>query len=165
MKAMLGPTAFTRAVLIFWGETMSNRFTKLCLAAALCLPLPAAAQDASFQLELNAAETLENDACRLYFLTTNGSASALEQVEYEFAFLFNEDTGVPPAILRVKFGAFPSGKTRLSAIPIDKAACDGISRIVINDTSACTEADSGADTDICMSALNATSRTAIQFGI
>lgn len=149
----------------FLGEKMTNRIFALGLAAALSLPFAASAQDAGFQLDLNAVETLENDSCRLYFLSTNGSDTALDRVEYEFAFLFNPDAGVPPAILRVKFGAFPSGKTRLSAIPIDKAACDNISRIVINDTSACVEAGTGAESDLCIDGLKASSQTAIQFGL
>ena len=108
---------------------MPNRFLTACVAAvaAFSAPIAAQAQDAGFQLELNAVEELANESCRLYFLSANNTETGLDRVEYEFAFLFNQDTGVPPAILRVKFGAFPAGKTRLSAIPIDKAACAGIS--------------------------------------
>ena len=143
---------------------MTNRFSALCLSALLIAPLPAAAQDeAGFTLELNNAAETDGGNCRLTYVAENHSGSALDQTEYQVA-IFDAE-GIVSRLLVLKFGKLVNGKTRVLQFELPGTPCSGISRIVINDNSACIDAETGSETDICMSALSATSRTSIQFGI
>ncbi|MGR3366197.1 MAG: hypothetical protein ACU0CC_08860 [Sagittula sp.] len=147
---------------------MKNRIFALWIAGLAAVPVAAAAQDETpasdlFKLELNAAAETGNGNCRLTYVAENNSGTALDRTEYEVAIFDGE--GVVTRLLVLKFGALIDGKTRVLQFELPGAACSDISRIVINDSSACIDAETGNEADVCMSALSASSRTAIQFGI
>jgi len=144
---------------------MLNRISAICLAATLCLPVQAVAQENTFDIELLDAEQLEANSCRLFFRLRNGSGVALDQAEYQLAFVSKRDSGVTTAILRVPFGAYPEGKSQVRSVTLQNFPCTAMQEIVINDSTACVESGTGTDSDACMSTINASSRTAIQFGI
>lgn len=132
--------------------------------ASLALPGHALAQDAdgTLSLELNDAAETESGNCRLTYVGVNGTDVSLERTEYEVA-IFDAE-GTVDRLLVLKFGALVPGKTRILQFELPQTQCADISRIVINDVSACTEAG-GADSGACMSALSPSSRTPIRFGI
>jgi hypothetical protein len=72
--------------------------------------------------------------------------------------------GVVTRLLALEFGGLIAGKTKVLQFELAGTPCAGLSRIVVNGIVACT-ATGGAASDVCMSGLVASSRTAIQFGL
>lgn len=145
---------------------MIRTITTAVAAVAALAAAPAFAQDAAtpeFGLELNAAADTTSGSCRLTYVASNRSDEALERTAYEVA-VFDAD-GVVTRLLALEFGALVAGKTKILQFDLADTPCASISRIVVNDVAACTPAAGGDDLDLCMSGLNAASRTAIQFGI
>lgn len=149
---------------------MANRcaasfvFTTIVLAASGA-PVVAQAQveTSGFSLELNAAAETDTGSCRLTYVASNHSDTALDRTAYEVAVF--DANGVVNRMLVLEFGALVSGKTKILQFDLADTPCADISRIVVNDVAACTRADDGQPSDVCMSGLAASSRTAIQFGI
>ena len=139
---------------------------RLVLASLILSPLsnPAIAQDASphFTLDLNAAAETDAGACRLTYVASNQSDTALDRVAYEVA-VFDAE-GVVTRLLALEFGGLIAGKTKVLQFELAGTPCVGRSSIVVNGVVACT-ATGGAASDVCMSGLVASSRTAIQFGL
>ncbi|MGH1369541.1 MAG: hypothetical protein ACRBCL_13090 [Maritimibacter sp.] len=138
---------------------------KFAVAAALCLSGTAAfAQESEARLavELNGAAETDAGACRLTFVAANQTGIALDRTAYEIA-LFDAG-GTVTRLLLLEFGALVEGKTKILQFELAETGCATISRLVVNDVAACDEAG-GTATGICLSALEASSRTAIQFGI
>lgn len=135
------------------------------LGLSALMSAPAMAQDAAqqFTLELNAAAETEAGSCRLTYVASNQTNSALDRTAYEVAVF--DDQGVVTRLLVLEFGALIEGKTKILQFDLAGTACSSISRIVVNDVAACTAAGSGEELPVCMSGLAASSRTAIQFGI
>lgn len=134
------------------------------LASLLALS-PAAAQDQSprFALELNAAAETETGSCLLTYVAANQSDIALSATSYDVA-VFDAE-GVVNRLLVLEFGALIAGKTKILQFELAQTPCTAISRLLINDVAACTRADDGSETDLCLAGLTASSRTAIQFGL
>jgi hypothetical protein len=137
----------------------------ISLATGLALASgPATAQDQpTFQLELNAAADTTAGSCRLTYVATNRSDVALDRTAYEVAVF--DAAGTVTRLLVLEFGALVAGKTKILQFDLAETPCASISRIVVNDVAACTATEGGAASDVCMSGLVASSRTAIQFGI
>jgi hypothetical protein len=142
-------------------RTFCTMLTAATLAAA-----PGFAQDAEpggFNLELNAAADTTAGACRLTYVASNNSDTALDRTAYEVAVF--DAQGVVQRLLVLEFGALVSGKTKILQFDLAETPCNTISRIVVNDAAACTQAGSTDSLPLCMEGLSAASRTAIQFGI
>ncbi len=124
----------------------------------------AQAQDASPELllELNNAAPTEQGGCRLTYVATNQSETALSDTAYRVGVF--DSGGVVRAILVLGFGALPSGKTRIVLFDLAGQSCTDISRIVVDSQDACLLED-GSASDICMTGLSTASRTDIQFGL
>jgi hypothetical protein len=125
----------------------------------------AQAQDAAgqFTLELNAAAETDTGSCRLTYVASNQTGSALDRTAYEVAVF--DANGVVTRLLVLEFGALVEGKTKILQFDLAGTPCASLSRIVVNDVAACTASGSGEEVGVCMSGLTASSRTAIQFGI
>lgn len=132
-------------------------------AAAIFAPA-ALAQDADprFSVELNGAAETEAGACRLTFVASNQTGAALDRTAYEIA-LF-DGAGTVTRLLLLEFGVLVEGKTKILQFELAETSCGSISRLLINDVAACDLTGGGAST-LCLDALEASSRTAIQFGI
>lgn len=133
-------------------------------AASLTLSSAAFAQDSDPQLllELNNAAPIDGGGCRLTYVVTNGSDTALSDATYRVGVF--DAGGVVSAILALGFGALPSGKTRLALFDLAGQACTDISRLVVDSADSCLLED-GSDSDFCMTGLSTSSRTDIQFGV
>lgn len=144
-----------------WAQRFCTTFFTLAATVG-----PAVAQDATeprFSLELNAAAETEGGSCRLTYVASNQTGMALDRTAFEVA-VFDSD-GVVNRLLVLEFGALVEGKTKVLQFDLAETPCASISRIVVNNLTGCTASADGAESDVCMSALAATSRTAIQFGI
>jgi len=73
--------------------------------------------------------------------------------------------GIVTRLLLLEFGTLVAGKTKILQFDLAGQPCGSISRIVVNDTAACTLSDGGGESDFCATRLEAASRTAIQFGL
>ena len=132
------------------------------LASAFCLFAgAAAAQTGNFEIELNSATDVEG-ACRLTFVATNNTDTALTQAAYEVAAF--DAAGVVAQLLVLEFGALPTAKTRVVQFDLPATKCQAISRLLVNGQDTC-QAEDGPK-DICMKSLSASSRIAsMPFGL
>lgn len=131
-----------------------------CAAATLALAAPAFAQSGNFALELNTATDI-SDGCQLTYVATNNTGIALTETSYQVA-LFDQDSLVSGTLV-LEFGALPVGKTKVVQFNLAGKECASISRILINDVSACKSAD--GDHDFCLNGLITNSRSDIQLGV
>lgn len=131
----------------------------------MAVAAPALAQDAAqqFTLELNAAAETDTGSCRLTYVASNQTDTALDRTAYEVAVF--DAQGVVTRLLVLEFGALVEGKTKILQFDLSSTSCGSISRIVVNDVAGCTVAGGSEESGVCMANLAASSRTAIQFGI
>ena len=148
-----------------------GRRTALALMIALAATAPTMAQDTpaetgeanaapSLSIELNRAVPTDN-GCRLGFVTTNRLGADLSKAAFEIV-LFNPQ-GLIERLLVLDFGAMPDGRTKVREFNLSGSSCDSIERVLVNDVSAC-EGD-GVSREACASALKASSRADIEFGL
>lgn len=139
-----------------------SRLTAAAFAATLAFTAPLFAQETPvLSLELNGAAETDTGSCRLTYVAANRTGAALDRTAYEVAVF--DSQGSVTRLLVLEFGSLIEGKTKILQFDLSGTACGSISRIVVNDSAACTVA--GAEAPVCMQALTASSRTAIQFGI
>lgn len=133
------------------------------LAAILTmLALPAFAQDAapSLALELNTLAPSES-GCRVTFLATNRLGVELKSSAFEFA-LFGAGGGIE-RLVSLDFKAMPVGKTKVLQFDLAGLACEGVSRVLVNDVAACD--GEGVDPRACLDALSTSTQTTVEFGV
>ncbi len=124
---------------------------RLLAAAALSLlALPAIAEDGakSLQLDLNALQPAQ-DACRVTFLATNGLGAGLDKASFELA-IFGKD-GVIQRVVLLDFKGLTSGKTKVVQFDLKGIDCPSVSRILVNDVTACE--GTGIEAGACLAAL------------
>lgn len=122
------------------------------------------AQDSdSFELQLNSAADTSSGSCRLTYVATNRSDENFERILFELG-VFDTD-GAVTQLLAFNLGDLIAGKTKIIQFDLADSPCADISRIVVNRVAACTLTDGRGESDLCISSLAASSRTAIQFGI
>lgn len=136
--------------------------TATAVSLASITPVLAQNEAAEFFLELNAAADTNTGDCRLTYVATNRTGAGLDQASYEVA-VFN-GSGIVSRILVLAFGALPEGKTRVVQFDIAGQTCTDTSRILVNNIADCAATDPAGASDVCLSALTTSSRSAIQFG-
>lgn len=125
--------------------------------------LPAAAQDVaapSLALELNALQP-SDAGCRITFLATNGLAGAIDKATFEVA-LFGAGGGID-RLVSLDFKTLAKGKTKVLQFELSGLQCDAVSRVLVNDVSAC-EGEGVAAGD-CLASLTTSTRAKAEFGI
>ncbi|MBL4929594.1 hypothetical protein JI744_15925 [Tabrizicola sp. KVB23] len=121
----------------------------------------ALAQSGNFEIELNSAADVEG-ACRLTFVATNNTNTALTEAAYEVAAF--DAAGVVSQLLVLEFGALPTAKTRVVQFDLPGTKCAAISRLLVNGQNTCQAAD--GPKDICLKSLSASSRiSTMPFGL
>jgi hypothetical protein len=134
------------------------------LAAAALSTLPVTAQDAtaapSLALELNALQPSEG-GCRITFLATNGLAGAIEKATFEVA-LFGTGGGID-RLVSLDFKALAKGKTKVLQFELAGLQCDAVSRVLVNDVTACEGEE--LTPDDCLANLETSTRTKAAFGV
>lgn len=107
------------------------------VAMSLAVCSVAMAETGNIELELNTAADVDG-GCRLTYVATNATATALEKTSYEVA-VFDTD-GIVQKLLVLDFGFLPSGKTRVVQFDLPEQACPKISRISVNSPAECQAA-------------------------
>jgi len=129
-------------------------FRNLVLCATICLPVAAAASDAStLNLELNAAETV-GESCRLTFVLSNGLEQDIEKLVAETV-LFSDEGSVVLLTL-FDFATLPAGRPRVRRFQVPDTSCDRLGQVLINGVDTCII--SGVQSDMCQPALTLSSR-------
>lgn len=141
---------------------MTNRPFAALLGLAM-LVSPVVAQEIatpSFALELNALQSTET-GCRVSFLATNQLGGQLDRAAVELA-LF-DTAGAIDRIVTLDFKNLSNGKTKVLQFQLTGLQCDGLSRVLVNDISACE----GEITppSICLESLKTSTRLDIVFGV
>ncbi|WP_308917904.1 hypothetical protein [Jannaschia sp. LMIT008] len=116
----------------------------------------------ALRIELNNAATLDGGSCQLTYVAVNETDRALDQLAYQAAFF--DGTGVVRRLLVLEFGALTPGQTRVVLFNLPDLPCEDVSRILVNDLARCDVAG-GEPSVMCLTALDAASRTDIQFGL
>jgi hypothetical protein len=130
------------------------------LAVALSLCSVAQAADGSLAIELNALKP-DADSCRVTFLATNDLAAQLDNATLEIA-LFDA-SGAIDRLVSLDFKTLAPGKTKVLQFALAGLACDSVSRVLINDVTACE--GEGIDPGACLAGLKTTSRVTPEFGV
>jgi hypothetical protein len=129
-------------------------------ARRICVPLLAllsigvatiAAADPAIHIELNAAENVQQDHCRLSFVVQNNAESAIETLKLDLA-LF-DPTGTINRRMIVEIGPLRAAKTIVRTFGVE-TDCGQIGSILLNDVTACTPGDPGG----CLDRLTLSSR-------
>lgn len=137
----------------------------LGLAAGLTVTTPSdalgqeTAPAKAINLELNALEPSDK-GCRIAFVVQNGLAQDIDKAAFEIA-LF-DGQGLVDRLLVLDFQDLPAEKTKVRRFDLAEADCAQISRVLVNDATACE--GQGVEAGTCIAALAPTTRTKIIFG-
>jgi hypothetical protein len=116
-----------------------------------------AAADPAIHIELNAAETVQPDHCRLSFVVQNSADSAIDTLKLDLA-LFNREGTINRRVI-VELGPLRAAKTIVRTFNVE-ADCGQIGSILVNDVTACAPGEPGG----CVDRLTLSSRlSAIRF--
>ena len=139
----MSPFACTRAALAFLA------------AAAPLASLPAAAAS-GVSIELNRLEP-KDGGCQVSIVVANPGDKALDSLKLDLVF-FDKD-GVISRRLAVEAGPVRASKTSVKLFNAAETQCDGVSRVLLNDVTAC-----GGEQD-CLAAVSTSSRVKnVEFG-
>jgi len=115
-------------------------------------------QDTKLVLELNALEDTEQ-GCRLTFVFKNQLDMALNQLRFELA-LFDSN-GRVSSVIELDAGALTKNKTRVKRFNLPDLSCSDVSRVLLNDITACKgQALTAAK---CLSQAEISSRSDVEF--
>jgi hypothetical protein len=126
----------------------------------ICVPLFAllsigistiAAAEPAIHIELNAAETVQQDHCRLSFVVQNNAESAIDTLKLDLALFDREGTLNRRMIVEV--GPLRAAKTIVRTFSVE-TDCGQIGSILLNDVTACTPGEPGG----CLDRLTLSSR-------
>jgi hypothetical protein len=119
---------------------------------ALLIGVPTiAAADPAIHIELNAAETVQQDHCRLSFVVENNAESAIDTLKLDLA-LFDR-AGTINRRMIVEIGPLRAAKTIVRTFSVE-TDCGQIGSILLNDVTACTPGEPGG----CLDRLTLSSR-------
>jgi hypothetical protein len=140
-------------------------FLRTLAVMALLLPAAARAQEeAPLTLELNKLEPVPAAAgaaggCRAYLVAANPEGGAkIDSLRLDLV-LFGTD-GVIARRIALDVGPVMPGRTQVRPFELRDVPCDGIGRILVNDTILCKVA--GVDRTDCMDRLRTSSRVSAQ---
>lgn len=126
-------------------------------------PLAAVAQStgdtsSGLSLELNTMDDLD-DVCRLTFIATNNTGTAIEAASFETV-VFDTD-GVVKSLSLFEFRDLPVDRLRVRRFALPELPCSTIGKVLINGANTCVV--NGSESDICMQALSLNSRVDVEF--
>ncbi|MFC7052446.1 hypothetical protein ACFQI3_07070 [Hansschlegelia quercus] len=138
-------------------DHQARRFGGLAAGAALgaLIALPALAAS-GVSIELNRLET-RDQSCRVSLVVGNPGDKAYDSLKLDLVF-FDKD-GVISRRLAVEAGPVRAAKTTVKLFDAADTPCDGVSRVLLNDVTAC-----GGEQD-CLGLVSTTSRVkGVEFG-
>jgi hypothetical protein len=136
---------------------MSRLAPAIALSLALAAGPSLAAEGGRIAIELN--DLQQADAgCRAVFVVKNGLPGALDKIVVRVVAFDKAEHAT--RFLSIDFGPMPAGKTRVARFDLgDKAACGEVSRMLLDDVTAC--AGGGMEPATCLAALSLSSRAAV----
>jgi hypothetical protein len=157
-----------------FGNTLPMRMTDparrrpgLLLSGLLALAAPTAGARAETPLpvELNRLEQVSSpaEACRVWMVVANDAAGAPPLGSLRLDLVAFARDGQIARRVAVELGPVGAGRTAVRIFDLPGLACDGMSRLLVNDVLACRIA--GQDAPDCAERLRATSRTGLRFGL
>jgi len=117
-----------------------------------------ASADARLTVELNRLETAER-GCRFTFVMRNGLPQPIDQLGLEIA-MFGPD-GAVTGVVTLDAGALPRAKTRVKRFIVPDIACDNVTRVLLNDVTACE--GEALSPQLCIGKLDLSTRVAAEF--
>ncbi len=140
--------------------TLIRLLTAVIAMSPACAGLAQAQEPApALALELNGVEASQA-GCRLTFVVTNDLGKALDKAAFEIV-LFNQK-GLVDRLSVLDFKALPAGKTKVRQFNLPDVDCPGVSRVLVNDATAC-EGD-GIAASACIMNLKTETRSPVAFG-
>jgi len=133
------------------------------LAVAALATLPVLAQETmapSLALELNALQP-SDAGCRITFLATNELAAPIDKATFELA-LFGAGGGID-RLVSLDFKTLAMGKTKVLQFELAGLQCDAVSRVLVNDVTACE--GTGLAAGDCLASLSTSTRVKAEFGV
>lgn len=142
-------------------STLPRRARQLAvLAAGLAIgvaPVSPALAVSGVLVELNRMEP-RDASCRISLVVNNTSDRALDSLKLDLVFF--DKQGVINRRLAVEAGPLRASKTTVKLFEATDVACDSVSRVLVNDVTAC----GGGETD-CLGLITASSRVKdVEFG-
>lgn len=122
------------------------------LFVLLSMDVATAAADSSIHVELNAAESVPPNNCRLSFVVENSGDSAIDTLKLDLA-VFDREGAIQRRMI-VEIGPIRATKTIVRTFNVE-TDCGHIGSILLNDVTACAPGEPGA----CLDRLTLTSRT------
>jgi hypothetical protein len=136
-----------------------HRLLLAAAAAVLAASPVAAAESGKITVELNDLQAAES-GCRAVFVLKNDLGKALDKVTFRVVSF--DGKGHASLFLSLDVGPLPVGKTRVMRFDLgDKVACSDVSRVVLDDVTAC--AGAGVAPGECLSAVALSSRASVPF--
>ena len=141
---------------------MTGRFTALAAGVLMVVSgvcqahAQEAAPAAALDVELNSL-TPSQKGCMMTFVAQNNLPAAISKISFELAF-FNDKNAVDK-ITVLDFRDLPQGKKRVRQFDMPNVRCEGVTRILINDTPVCD----GPAVGECMKALVTRSQISVPF--
>lgn len=136
-----------------------HRFLVAAAAAVLAAGPAIAAESGKIAVELNDLQAADN-GCRAVFVLKNDLGKALDKVTFRVVSF--DGKGHASLFLSLDVGPLPVGKTRVMRFDLgDKLACSDVSRVVLDDVTACAGADVAPGE--CLSAVALSSRAPVPF--
>ena len=129
----------------------------VALVAMFCVTSPALSEEGSIDVQLNAAKASEQ-GCRVSFVLQNKLKQRIEELTFEIV-LF-DPAGSVSEFLLLKAGSLPANKMRVRQFDLKNHACDGISKVLVNDVKVCQGA--GLTASACLDRIKLSSSTPIK---
>ena len=139
---------------------LSAPFAMLALSLTPALAQETAPTTPALALELNALQAADT-GCRVTFLATNTLGGAVDRAGIEIAFFAGD--GAIDRIVTLDFKGLTEGKTKVLQFQLNDLACDDISRLLVNDITACE--GTGLTPTACIDGLVTSTRPDIVFGV
>jgi hypothetical protein len=134
------------------GFSRPGRWVRVSLFALLSIGVATiAAADPAIHIELNAAETVQQDHCRLSFVIENNAESAIDTLKLDLA-LFDREGTINRRMI-VEIGPLRAAKTIVRTFSVE-TDCGRIGSILLNDVTACSPGEPGG----CLDRLALSSR-------
>jgi len=135
------------------------RFAALVATLAMGTAVAQAAEAGKVDVEFNSLQASDT-GCRAVFVLHNGLANALSTLTLRIVAF--DPKGHANLFLSLEVGALPVNKTRVLRFDLGKdVACTDVSRLVLDDVTACGGGD--LNPGKCLAALNLTTRADVPF--
>jgi hypothetical protein len=122
--------------------------------------LALAAESGKIAVELNDLQPGDKGGCRAVFVLKNDIGKPLDKVTLRVVTF--DGKGKATLFLSLDVGPLPVGKTRVLRFDLgDKAACDDVGRMVLDDVTACE--GGGLTPQACLAAVALSSRAPVPF--